>query len=246
VVADLVAETTRPVLTYGIDADAAVRASGVRADGARSRFEVLLPDEPTPLEITLNLPGRHNIRNALAAIAVGHELGVAPGTIRRALEQFEGIDRRFQVYGDVAIAGGTIMLVDDYGHHPVEIEATVQAAREAWPGRRVVVAFQPHRYSRTRDLLEDFARVLSALDRLVLCEVYPAGEAPVVGADGRALARAIRAHGRVDPVFVPRVSELADALRGVLADRDVLLTLGAGDIGGAAAELPTALAEGEA
>ena len=223
-------EIGRPVLSYGFAEDADVRVLAAHPAAGRNHLRVRFADG---LEhaLTLNLPGRHNVRNALAALAVGHELGVAPDGMAQTLAQFQGIGRRFQRYGAFATPAGTVELVDDYGHHPTELEATLAAARETWPEARLVVAFQPHRYSRTRDLLEDFARVLSGADVLLLTEVYAAGEAPITQADGRALARAIRAWGRLEPVFVPSVEALPEALEGLLQPGDVLLTLGAGDIG---------------
>jgi UDP-N-acetylmuramate--alanine ligase len=193
---------------------------------------------------SLNLAGHHNVLNALAAIAVAQELGVDSGAIQRALAGFQGIGRRFQLYGEILTTVGSVLMIDDYGHHPREIAATVAAIRSGWPERRLVVAFQPHRYSRTRDLFEDFVKVLSEVDVLVLLEVYPAGEEPVAAADGRTLSRAIRARGQVDPVFVDAVAELPEVLQGVLREGDVLLTLGAGDIGAAASKLPEQLNEG--
>src|SRR5690606_1370135 len=201
------------------------------------------------LEVTVNHPGRHNVLNALAAIGVAREVGVAPAAIVRALAEFSGLDRRFQVNGRrrfVAgapgpVGGGDGVLVDDYGHHPREVAATSAAARAVWPERRLVVAFQPHRYTRTRDLLDDFSAVLSEVDVLLLTEVYPAGEKPIRGADGRALARAIRARGRIDPIFVADVQQLPAQLAAVARANDVLLTLGAGNIGQIAAALPAAL-----
>jgi UDP-N-acetylmuramate--alanine ligase len=190
----------------------------------------------------LNLPGRHNVLNALAAIAVAREVGVPDSAIRSALAEFAGIGRRFQSYGDVSTPRGEITLVDDYAHHPKEIEATLEAARKAWPDRRLVLVFQPHRYSRTRDLFEDFARVLSEADALVLAEVYPAGEPPIAGADGRSLCAAVRARGRVNPVFLDDIDRLDETLVGVLREADVVLTLGAGNIGAAARGLPARLA----
>ncbi|HEX8741162.1 MAG TPA: cyanophycin synthetase, partial [Casimicrobiaceae bacterium] len=183
------------------------------------------------------LPGLHNVRNALAAIAVGREVGVADEAIVRALAEFKGVGRRFQRYGDIGCKGGRFALVDDYGHHPAEMAATIAAARDTFPGRRLVLAFQPHRYTRTRDLFEDFVRVLSSADALVLTDVYPAGEAPIVAADGRALARAVRVAGRVEPVFVETVGEVAQALCGIVRDGDVVITMGAGSIGAVAAQL---------
>jgi UDP-N-acetylmuramate--alanine ligase len=189
------------------------------------------------LDVVLNLPGRHNVLNALAAISVARELDVDDAAVARALAGFQGIARRFQDYGTLRSPAGPVHLIDDYAHHPREIAATVQAVRASWPDRRLVVVFQPHRYTRTRDLFEDFSQVLSDVDALVMLDVYPAGEAPIGGADGRTLCRAIRARGRVDPVFVDRLDELPGILPGVLAAGDVLLVLGAGDIGTVAPEL---------
>ena len=230
----------RPVLSYGMGEAADVYATEIRQEGTRTRFRVVRKSSDRPLEILLNLPGQHNVLNALAAVAVASELGVTDAAICRALESFEGIDRRFQLYGELETPRGRVLLIDDYGHHPREVAATIQAIRAGWPGRRIVLAFQPHRYTRTRDLFEDFTHVLSQVDVLVLLEVYPAGEMPISGADGRTLSRAIRARGQVDPVFVTSVSGLPDVLSGVLDDDDVLLTLGAGDIGGVASELAIA------
>jgi UDP-N-acetylmuramate--alanine ligase len=231
----------RAVLTYGIDSEADLRAVDIRADGLRSRFRVLRPGRDA-LDVTLNLPGRHNVLNALAAVAVAGELELDDAAVARALAGFEGIDRRLQVIGEIALDGAQVTQVDDYGHHPTEIAATLEAARQGWPGRRLVVVFQPHRYSRTRDFLDDFAEVLSGSDRLLVTEVYAAGEAPISGADGRAICRAIRSRGQVEPVFVPELAQLPELLAGVLEDGDVLLTLGAGDIGAAAQQLRGALA----
>ncbi len=236
-VRSILPEITRPVLTYGIDNEADVSASGVSQAGSVTRFEMCLPGRSQPLPVTLNMPGRHNVLNALAAIAVAHELGVPDERIQSGLENFEGIGRRFQIHGDVITAHGRVLLVDDYGHHPHEVRATLDAARAAWPDRRLVVVFQPHRYTRTRDLFEDFVAVLSTVDVLVLTEVYAAGEAPIAGADGRALARSIRGRGQVDPVFVEDLDELPVILQAQLRDGDVLLTLGAGSIGAVAAGL---------
>lgn len=241
VVREILPQVTRPIVSYGIDHNADVRASQIRQDGVRTSFNVHIPNRATPLAVELNMPGRHNVLNALAAIAVAHELGVSDAAIQQALAHFQGIGRRFQVYGELVTKAGNVLLVDDYGHHPNEVAATLRAARDAWPGRRLVVAFQPHRYSRTRDLFEDFAQVLSTVDVLLLVEVYAAGELPIASADGRTLCRAIRARGKVDPVFVERAADLATALPGVLQDGDVLLTLGAGDIGAMALALPKQL-----
>lgn len=235
-VAQLAAATPRSVLTYGIDAAADVRAFGVRADGARMHFDLRLPDA-APLAVTLNLPGRHNVLNALAAASVGWQLGVEPTAIARALQSFQGVGRRFHQHGELALDHGRALLVDDYAHHPRELAAVFDAARRGWPARRLVVAFQPHRYTRTRDLLDDFANVLAEADVLLLTEIYPAGEAPIAGADGRALARAVRARGKADPVFVEHPDGLRAALPALLRDGDLLLLLGAGDIGAVANEL---------
>jgi UDP-N-acetylmuramate--alanine ligase len=193
------------------------------------------------LEVELNLPGVHNVRNALAAIAIGREVGVGDAAIARALAEFRGVGRRFQRHGDVKLtAGGSYTLIDDYGHHPVEMAATIEAVRGSFPGRRVVLAFQPHRFTRTRDLFEDFVRVLSSVDALVLSEVYPAGEAPIVAADGRALVRGVRITGRVEPVFVEAVADVPAALATIVEDGDVVVTMGAGSIGQVPAMLTVA------
>lgn len=236
----LLEQVSRPVMTYGFDPAADVHAIDLRLQGPRSAFSVRFADA-TPLRLRLNLPGRHNVLNALAAVAVARELGLGDQQIARGLSRFQGIGRRFQVYGDLHTAAGVVTLVDDYGHHPRELAATLAAARQCWPARRLVLAFQPHRYTRTRDLFEDFAKELSSVDVLLLTEVYPAGEVPIAGADGRALCRAVRARGAVDPVFVETPDELASVLSDVLCADDVLLTMGAGDIGNVAAELARSL-----
>lgn len=228
---ELIDAVGRPVLTYGFADDADLRATDVAAESGGSGFIALGPDGFHE-HFHLNLPGRHNVQNALVAIAIARELGVEVDAMRRALAGFQGIGRRCEDHGELRLAGGQVRLVDDYGHHPREIAATLQAMRAAYPQRRLVVAFQPHRYSRTRDLFDDFCAVLADVDALVLCEVYAAGEAPIDGADARALARGIRARGAVEPVFVPGgVAELPMTLSRILMDGDVLLTLGAGDIG---------------
>ncbi|MBX3704261.1 MAG: UDP-N-acetylmuramate--L-alanine ligase [Steroidobacteraceae bacterium] len=243
VLRELLPQIGRPMVRYGLGDDADLRAVRLACEGAHTRFEALRPGR-APLPVTLNLPGRHNVLNALAAIAVATELEVEDAAIQRALAAFAGIGRRLEFVGDVATGTGRVTIVDDYGHHPTEIEATLEAARQAWPGRRLVLAFQPHRYTRTHDLIDDFGRVLSQADALVVTEVYAAGEEPIANADGRAICRAVRSRGRLEPVFVEDVQELAAALAGVLADRDVLLTMGAGSIGAVAHELPRALAAG--
>jgi UDP-N-acetylmuramate--alanine ligase len=183
------------------------------------------------LEITLNLPGLHNVQNALAAIAVGMEIGAADKAIVKALAEFRGVGRRFQRYGEVNLAQGSFTLIDDYGHHPAEMAATISAARGAFPNRRLVLVFQPHRYTRTRDCFEDFVKILSSVDALLLTEVYPAGEAPIVAADGRALARAVRVAGKIEPVFVEGIGDLPEATLAMAMDGDVVITMGAGSIG---------------
>ena len=240
-VRSILPELTRPAVTYGIEQAADYRATSLRYEGAATHFEVTLPERDAPLAVKLNLPGTHNVLNALAAIAVAHQLGIEDHVIQRALEKFQGIGRRFQMYGDIDTPQGRVTLVDDYGHHPVEMAATLDAARHAFPGRRLVLAFQPHRYTRTRDLFEDFAQVLGEPDVLVLLDVYPAGEEPIAGADGRALARTVRLRGKVEPIFIESVEALPEALGDVLRDGDVLLTMGAGNIGAMAARLPERL-----
>ncbi len=236
-VALLAADTSRHMMTYGFADHADVRAEDVSQDGGCMRFTLRLPDD-SRTAIELALPGRHNVQNALAAAAVGWQLGVEPKTIATALQKFAGIGRRFNLLAKLRTPKGAIVqLVDDYGHHPKELEAVFAAARGGWPDKRLVVAFQPHRYSRTRDLFDDFASVLSGVDALVLTEIYPAGESPILGADAKSLARAIRARGRIDPVVVNAASDLATILPDVLQDGDLLLLMGAGDIGAAAQQL---------
>ena len=242
-VRDVLPEITRQVLSYGIDAeDADIRAVNIRQQGQQMHFEVHQADY-APLEVVLNLPGHHNVLNALASIAVARELGVEDKSSQRALETFAGISRRFQINAELSVAHGSVLFIDDYGHHPREIAATFEAVRHGWPERRLVVVFQPHRYSRTLDLFDDFAQVLADSDLLLISEVYAAGEAPVSGADGRALCRAIRSRGRVDPVFVEEVESLPEVLKDLLQAGDLVLTLGAGSIGGVAAVLPKLLGQ---
>jgi len=236
----IVPEIAKPIVTYGLSDDAQLRAVDVVNREGRMHF-VADAKGARPLPVELALAGVHNVRNALAAIAVGREVGVDDAAIARALAEFRGVDRRFQRYGQSALpGGGAFVLIDDYGHHPVEMAATLAAARDSYPGRRIVLAFQPHRYTRTRDLFEDFVRVLSSVDALVLADVYPAGETPIVAADGRALARAVRVAGRVEPVFVESIADMPDAIRGVARDGDVVLTMGAGSIGAVPAQLGSA------
>ena len=231
---------SKPVTPYGLGEDAQVRAVDVRAAGGGMEFTVLRRNGVVlpPLQVRLNLPGLHNVRNALAAIAVAAELGVDDAAVRKALAEFRGVGRRFQRWGEIAAAGGgSFTLIDDYGHHPVEMAATLEAARGAYPGRRIVLAFQPHRYTRTRDLFEDFVAVLGKADAVLLTEVYAAGEAPIVAADGRSLARALRVAGRIEPLFVEDVQQLPRAITEFARDGDVVLCMGAGSIGTVAARL---------
>jgi UDP-N-acetylmuramate--alanine ligase len=235
-VRDLLPEVTRKVVTYGTREDADVRAYDITQDAMTTRFSVQTPDLPA-FAVTLNMPGRHNVLNALAAVAVARELGVSVETIQAGLAGFEGIGRRFQARSGCRVAGTEVMLVDDYGHHPRELAATLEAVRAGWPDRRMVLAFQPHRYSRTQDAFDDFVAVLSQVDALILCEVFAAGEQPIVGADGRALTRAIRARGQVDPVFLEQVEELPQVLQGIVSNGDIVVTMGAGNIGQVAAAM---------
>ena len=242
-VRDILPFVSKPVLSYGFAPEAQVRAVDAVADGTRMRFTAWREGQP-PLAVSLNLPGNHNVANALAAIAVGTELGVADAAIVDALGSFTGVGRRFASHGEQpAPGGGSYTLIDDYGHHPVEMAATLAAARGAFPGRRLVLAFQPHRYTRTRDCFEDFVKVLSTTDVLLLAEVYPAGEAPIVAADGRSLARALRVSGKVEPIFVEAIDDMPAALHDVVRDGDVVITMGAGSIGQVPARLMGAGAE---
>lgn len=228
---------SKPVVRYGFAADAQVRAENVEARDGRMHFTVRREGRE-PLPVVLNLPGLHNVQNALAAIAIATDLDLADAAIQQALAEFNGVGRRFQRYGEIAAAGGgAYTLIDDYGHHPVEMAATIAAARGAFPGRRLVLAFQPHRYTRTRDCFDDFVNVLSTVDALVLTEVYAAGEAPISTANGDALSRALRAAGKVEPVFVATVDEVPDALAKLARDGDVVITMGAGSIGGVPGKL---------
>ena len=232
---------SKPVVTYGFGAEADVQALNVRQKGMQSVFDVARRGHDQTFEVTLNLPGRHNILNALSVIAIADELRIDDTHVQSALRQFKGIGRRFQINGDLPLGHGAITLVDDYGHHPREIEATLDSARQSFPGRRLVMIFQPHRFSRTRDLFEDFVEILSRTDVLILTEVYAAGEKAIPGSDGRSLSRAIRMRGQIEPVFLAEVSELPLILPGILQPDDVVLTLGAGNIGAVAQELPKTL-----
>lgn len=224
---------SKQIVRYGLSADAQVRAENVVADGGRMIFDCVRKNGvESRMRVELNHPGEHNVLNALAAIAVATEVGVSDADIQRALLEFRGVGRRFQRYGEIALpSGGHFTLVDDYGHHPAEMVATIAAARGAFPGRRLVLAFQPHRYSRTRDCFDDFVRVLGTVDALLLAEVYAAGEAPLVAADSRSLARALRVAGKTEPVFVEDINHMAQCVLDVAQDGDVVLTMGAGSIG---------------
>jgi UDP-N-acetylmuramate--alanine ligase len=237
----LLPEVGRPILTYGLDEKADVRAVDVRREGSRTHFKVLRKGHADPLDVTVNLPGMHNVLNSLATIAVASELAIRDSAIQKGLAEFQGIDRRLQVVGEIKMDGGNITVVDDYGHHPTEIAATLDALRQAYSGRRIVLVFQPHRFSRTRDLMDDFARVLTETDALLVTEVYAAGEAHIEGADGRAICRAVRSRGKVEPVFVPHVDEIASALTGLLRAGDVIAMMGAGSISGVAHDLAATL-----
>ena len=228
-------------MTYGIEHSADLRAINIVRHGMQSTFDVVRPGRDKVLSIRLNLPGTHNILNSLAAIAVATDLDVPDEAIQSALANFQGIDRRLQQLGDVQTEAGRVTLVDDYGHHPTEIAATLEAVRQGWAGRRVVLAFQPHRYTRTHDLLDDFARVLATVDALIVSEVYAAGEAPIAGADAKAICRAVRSHGRVETVYLDKIEELGEALKRIVHDGDVVVTMGAGSIGAVAGELPVTL-----
>ena len=237
-VREIMPAVAKQIIRYGLTESAHVRAVDIRHEGAQMRFAVLRPGAAPRLDIVLNLPGVHNVLNALAAIAVADEVGVPDEAIVKALADFKGVGRRFQRYGEIALAGGVrFTLIDDYGHHPAEMTATLAAARGAFPGRRLVLAFQPHRYTRTRDCFEDFVRVLTTVDVLLLAEVYPAGEAPIVAADGRALVRAIRVTGALEPIFVEDIAAMPQQILNVARDGDVVLTMGAGSIGGVPGKL---------
>jgi len=229
VVSEILPSVSRPILTYGFNEDADFRATNLRMNGLQTHFTVERPTGHNALQVTLNMPGRHNVLNALACIAVATDEGISDEAICQALEGFEGVGRRFQILGEVPVREGSVTLVDDYGHHPREVEAVIQAIRDGWPDRRLVMIYQPHRYTRTRDLYEDFARVLSETDLLLMLEVYAAGEQPIPGADTRSLCRSIRQRG-VEPIFVESTEDLPDLLTTLLRPGDLLLTQGAGDI----------------
>jgi UDP-N-acetylmuramate--alanine ligase len=239
-VRSILPKVNRPVVGYGFAEGADLRAENMQRDGLRTHFDVVRRADGLRLPVTVNLPGVHNVLNSLAAIAVALETGISQEAIQRALANFQGIDRRLTHVADVRLpAGGdAVTIVDDYGHHPTEIAATLDAIRQGYPGRRLVLAFQPHRYTRTRDLLDDFASVLGGGDALLVTEVYAAGEAPIAAADGRAICRAIRTRGKVEPVFVEKVETLHEELSDVLKPGDVLVTMGAGSISAVSHALP--------
>lgn len=239
-VREIIPAITKPILTYGFHADAQIRAIDAHAANGQMHFTVLQDTYPA-LSVSLNQPGMHNVQNVCAAIAIARELGITDSATQKALREFTGVGRRFTRYGEIALpSGGQFALVDDYGHHPVEMAATLAAARGAFPGRRLVLAFQPHRYTRTRDLFEDFVRVMATADAVVLAEVYAAGETPIVAADGRSLARALRVAGKVEPVFVEDIQEMPQTLAHLLHPDDVLIVMGAGSI----SSVPGKLAQG--
>ena len=230
---EILPRVTKPVMTYGFSEGARIRARNVRADNGKMHFTVdRVNGVTTTFDVTLNLPGNHYVLNALAAIAIASELNIADKFMIKALAEFKGVGRRFERYGEVAAkAGGVFTLIDDYGHHPVEMQAVIAAARDAFPNRRLVLAFQPHRYTRTRDCFEDFVRVLSTTDAVLLTEVYSAGEAPIVAADTRSLIRAVRVAGKVEPLFVETTDELPEAIVNMAQAGDVVIVMGAGSIG---------------
>jgi len=227
----------KPILTYGFHEDADIRGENVKAQGGSMIFDVSIKNKRMIQGIELNMPGRHNVQNALAAIAIADHLEVGIEDIKTALSKFSGVGRRFQMMGELLINNKQVTLIDDYAHHPRELEATLKAAHGCWPDRRIVTVFQPHRYTRTQDLFDDFVVELADCSKLVICDVYPAGEVPISGADGRALCKAIRSRGKTDPVFVPDINNLASTLESIVDDGDVILCLGAGSIGKASVDL---------
>lgn len=236
----LLPKITKPITTYGLCDDAQVRAVNIRHNACQMKFTAKIGVNGTAreLDITLNLPGVHNVQNALAAIAISNEIGVPDAAIIKALYDFKGVARRFQSYGEISLPGeGSFMLIDDYGHHPVEMAATIKAVYGAFPGRRLILAFQPHRYTRTRDVFEDFVKVLSQVDVLLLTEVYAAGEEPIIAADSKSLVRAVRVQGKVEPIHVDTVADFSAAIRDVVRDGDVVLVMGAGSVSSVAPEI---------
>ena len=246
VVAELTESVSRAVITYGFNKDADVRAENVRQSGMKTAFTVIRPGDRPDLDVELQMPGEHNVLNALAAIAVATDEGVSDDAIRSALASFQGVGRRFQIQGDYLIDGNSVMLVDDYGHHPSEVGVTIKAIRDGWPDKRLVMIFQPHRYSRTSDLYDDFVRVLSEVDLLIMLDVYAAGEKPIPGADTRSLCRSIRQRSDLDPVYVEDPSELPEVLVKLLTEDDIVVTQGAGNVGQLSIELANRLSEMEA
>jgi UDP-N-acetylmuramate--alanine ligase len=235
----IIPKVTKPITTYGFSEDAQVRAVNARAEGVQMHFTVIQDGYPDT-NFVLNQPGMHNVLNACSAIAIAREIGIEDSATQQGLAEFTGVGRRFTRYGEIALpAGGSFTLVDDFGHHPIETEVTLAAARAAYPGRRLVLAFQPHRYTRTRDLFEDFVKVLASPDVLVLAEVYAAGEAPIVAADGRALAHSLRVGGKIEPIFVEAIADMPNTIMKLVRDGDVVLTMGAGSISGIPAKLTT-------
>jgi UDP-N-acetylmuramate--alanine ligase len=237
VVREILPAVGRSLLTYGFSEDADFAITAMTKHSLSTSFSVRRPKGLEPIDVTINMPGDHNVLNATAAIAVASDEGVSDEAIQLGLKNFQGVGRRFELCGEYSIEGGSVLLVDDYGHHPTEVEATIAAARQAWPDRRLLMVYQPHRYTRTKDLYEDFVRVLSTVDSLLLLEVYAAGEAPITGADGRSLSGSIRSRGQVDPVFVEDIGSVAEILKNVMRPGDVVLTQGAGNVGTIAAEL---------
>ncbi len=240
-VREILPSLSKPMMTYGVHEKADFRATNIRQDGMYTHFTVQRRGDYAPLEVTLNMPGWHNMLNSLAAIAVATKLGVDDYAIQRSLNAFKGVGRRFQIQGDFPVKNGVVTFVDDYGHHPREVAATLEALKQAYPSRRSIIIFQPHRYTRTRDLFEDFVQVLAGVDVLILMDIYSAGESVITGADGRSLSRAIRLRGQVDPIFVEHWEDLPKLLVGIIHENDVILTMGAGNVGQIATQLPQLL-----
>ena len=242
-VREILPSLSKPMMTYGVHEKADFRATNIRQDGMYTHFTVQRRGDYAPLEVTLNMPGWHNMLNSLAAIAVATKLGVDDYAIQRSLNAFKGVGRRFQIQGDFPVKNGVVTFVDDYGHHPREVAATLEALKQAYPSRRSIIIFQPHRYTRTRDLFEDFVQVLAGVDVLILMDIYSAGESVITGADGRSLSRAIRLRGQVDPIFVEHWEDLPKLLVGIIHENDVILTMGAGNVGQIATQLPQLLSQ---
>jgi UDP-N-acetylmuramate--alanine ligase len=242
-VREILPSLSKPMLTYGVHENADFRAVNIRQEGMHTHFTVQRRGDYAPLEVTLNMPGWHNMLNSLAAIAVATKLGVDDYAIQRSLNSFKGVGRRFQIQGDFPVKNGVVTFVDDYGHHPRELAATLEALKQAYPSRRSIIIFQPHRYTRTRDLFEDFVQVLAGVDVLILMDIYSAGESVITGADGRSLSRAIRLRGQVDPIFVEHWENLPKLLAGIVHENDVILTMGAGNVGQIATQLPQLLSQ---